>query len=410
MTPTPAAPTRFRWDRLTYSSALGYSLLVASLSVGIVLGELRDEFGLNGTVAALHGSTFGIGLLVSGVWGVRLVDRVGRRAALLGAAVSMTFGVTIFCLGSAWPVTLAGTACSGGGAAVLVLVMPGLISDHHAEHRATAFAAVNGVPGLAGLLYSFVIGAVLGAGGSWRLPYLVITAVIVVALAVVAWPVEVPDGQRQGDFSLAPFRQREVLVPWLHIVNAAIAEFTVGIWTVTYLTEVGHASPGLAAVLGSVFGVMMFLSRMVLPRLLSWFGERTVSVSFLVLVAGACTMVFAPALALKTVGVGLVGFGGGPLYPLTVDRFYGRVGHRLDSVSMGAFCALASGVAVTVGPLVLGALADAASLRWALLVAPALGLVGAVTQLPRPTRAARRTSEVVIGGRGEGLDRAETSY
>lgn len=385
MTTTTATPTRFRWDRLTYSSALGYCLLVASLSVGIVLGELREQFGLNGTVAALHGSTFGIGLLVSGVWGVRVVDRVGRRAALLGAAVSMTGGVTLFALGNSWPLTLLGTVFSGGGAAVLVLVMPGLISDHHAEHRATAFAAVNGVPGLAGLTYSFVIGAVLGAGGSWRPPYLAITAVIVVALAVVAWPVDVPDGERHGDFSLAPFRRREVFLPWLHIVNAAIAEFTVGIWTVTYLTEVGHASPGLAAVLGSVFGVMMFISRMVLPRLLAWFGEATVSVSFLILVVGSCMMVFAPVLALKTVGVGLVGFGGGPLYPLTVDTFYGRVGEQLDSVSMGAFCALASGVAVTVGPLVLGAIADLASLRWALLVAPVLGLVGAVTQRPRGT-------------------------
>ena len=55
-------------------------MLVAGLSVGVVLGELRDEFGINGVVAALHGSTFGIGLLVAGVWGVRLVDRIGRRA------------------------------------------------------------------------------------------------------------------------------------------------------------------------------------------------------------------------------------------------------------------------------------------------------------------------------------------
>ena len=78
VTTTTATPTRFRWDRLTYASALGYCMLVAGLSVGVVLGEIRAEFDLNGVVAALHGSTFGVGLLAAGVWGVSVVDRLGR--------------------------------------------------------------------------------------------------------------------------------------------------------------------------------------------------------------------------------------------------------------------------------------------------------------------------------------------
>ena len=49
MTTQVEAPTTFRWDRLTYSSALGYCLLVAGLSVGVVLSELRDEFGTSAT-------------------------------------------------------------------------------------------------------------------------------------------------------------------------------------------------------------------------------------------------------------------------------------------------------------------------------------------------------------------------
>ena len=55
---TTTAPARFRWDRLTYASALGYCMLVAALSVGVVLGELRDQFHLDGVIAALHASTF----------------------------------------------------------------------------------------------------------------------------------------------------------------------------------------------------------------------------------------------------------------------------------------------------------------------------------------------------------------
>jgi MFS family permease len=385
VTTTTATPTRFRWDRLTYASALGYCMLVAGLSVGVVLGELRQEFELNGVVAALHGSTFGVGLLAAGVWGVPLVDRLGRRRALLLAVGAIGVGVTLFCLGPAWPVTLFGTALSGGGGALLVMVMPGIISDHHGEHRATAFAAVNGAPGVAGLLFSLLIGAALGAGMSWRPPYLLLTALFMAALAVVAWPVEVPETERQGSFSLAPLAQPHVLRPWLHIVNAVLTEFTVGIWAVTYLHEVGKASSGLAAVVASVFGIMMFTARMVLPRLLARFGAATISVSFVTIGTGALVMCFAPGLPLKVLGLTIVGFGGGPLYPLTVDKFYAQAGDALDSVSMGAYCALASGAAVTIGPLVLGVLADMVGLRWALLVVPALAAVGAITQRPRRT-------------------------
>jgi len=383
VTVTTEAPDRFRWDRLTAASALGYCMLVAGLSVGVVLGELREEFRISGVVAALHGSTFGIGLLVSGVWGVRLVDRIGRRSALGAAAAAIAGGVTLLCLGPVWPITLLGTAFTGGGGALLVMVMPGLISDHHGEHRATAFAAVNGAPGLAGLAFSLVIGGFLSAGLSWRPPYLAITAVFLAALTVVAWPVEVPEGERTGAFSLAPFRERSVLVPWLHIVNAVLTEFTVGIWAVTYLREVGNAGAGAAAVLASVFGVMMFIVRLLLPRLLTRFGAATTSLSFIVIGAGALVMCLAPGLPAKVFGLSLVGFGGGPLYPLTVDAFYAKTGNRLDSVGMGAFCALASGAAVTVGPLVLGVMADSVGLRWALLVVPALAALGAITQRPR---------------------------
>ena len=81
MTATPLITGKFRWDRLTYSSALGYALLAGGPSIGFVLGELRHQFGLSGVTAALHGSVFGVTALilgVSGVPGTFVVDRRGR--------------------------------------------------------------------------------------------------------------------------------------------------------------------------------------------------------------------------------------------------------------------------------------------------------------------------------------------
>ena len=378
---------KFRWDRLTYASALGYALLVCALSVGVVLGELREQFDLSGVVASLHGSTFGFGLLAAGLWGVRVVDRLGRRRALAMSAAAITGGITLFSTGPAWPITLAGTALAGLGGALLVMVMPGLISDHHGEHRAAAFAAVNGAPGLAGVAFSLLIGGALALSWSWRTPYLILTGVIVLALTSVAWPVAIPESPRQGAFTLAHFRDRDVFVPWLHIVNAVICEFAIGIWAATYLKEVGNASGGLASAMAGVFGVSMFLSRLVLPTVMKYLGDATITVSFMVLAVGALMMCFAPGLLPRVAGLTIVGFGGAPLYPLTVDRLYASAEHKIDSISLGAICALASGTAVTLGPLALGILADSVGLRRALLIVPAIAVVGAITQ--RPARSAR---------------------
>ena len=381
---------KFRWDRLTFASALGYALLVGALSVGVVLGELRHQFHLSGVIAALHGSTFGFASIAAGFFGVRIVDHLGRRGSLVTSAVAITSGITMFCLGPAWPITLAGTALAGLGGALLVMVMPALISDHHGEHRAAAFAAVNGAPGLAGVSFSLVIGAALALHLSWRPPYLVLTGIIVLVLTAVAWPVAVPESPRQDAFTLAHLRDRDVFVPWLHIINAVFSEFAVGVWAATYLKEVGHASGGQAAALAGVFGVMMFLSRVVLPTTMRYLGDATISVSFAALAVGALVMCFAPGLLPRVAGLTLVGFGGAPLYPLTVDRLYASAEHKIDSISLGAICILASGVAVTLGPLALGVLADSVGLRLALLIVPVVGVIGAITQRPdRNLRMAR---------------------
>ncbi len=384
MTSSPAATAKFRWDRLTYSSALGYALLAGGQSIGFVLGELRHQFELSGVTAALHGSVFGVSALILGYFGVPIVDRLGRRTSLLVAAAGITIGITTFCLGPAWPVTLAGATIAGLCGSLLAIVMPGLISDHHGEHRAAAFAAVNGAVGLTAVTFSLVVGGALALNWSWRPPYLILTAIIVLILMAVAWPVAVPESTRHSNFTLAHLRDRDVFVPWLHLLNAIFPEMATAVWATTYLKEVGHASGGLASAFAGAFGVAMFLSRQVVPRIVRRFGDAAVSSCFIILAIGSLLMVFGGGLLPRVLGLTIVGVGAGPLYPLDVDRLYLAAEHKIDSVSLGAICILAAGVAITLGPLALGVLADSIGLRRALLIVPASCVVGAITQWRRP--------------------------
>ncbi|MEY4606734.1 MAG: MFS transporter [Ilumatobacteraceae bacterium] len=380
-----AAPRKgFRWDRLTVATVAGYCMQICAVSVGVVFSELREQFGISAVVTALHGSMFGFGLLVMGATGVPIVDRLGRRAAISTAFALVAAGVAVFCLGPAWPITLLGTAVSGLGGALWVLVAPGLISDHHGPNRAPAFAAVNGVPALAAIAFSIAIGATLSADAGWRAPYALLTALVVAATALAWRSVALPDPARHSQFTLRHFADRSVFVPWARIVNVVLAEFTIGIWAVTYLREVGGASAGAAPLLAVVFGLMMFAVRMGISSVLRVLGRWTLSVSFAVLGLAAVAMCFAGPLWARVAALTVAGIGGAPLYPLIVDRFYDTAGHRLDSVGLGAYSALASGVGVLVGPLLVGVTADLVGLRWAVLVITALAAIGVATLRPTP--------------------------
>jgi MFS family permease len=385
------------WDRLTVTCALSFCVLVAGLSVGIVLGELRDELHISGVVAAAHGSAFGLGMLALGAFGSGLLARLGRPVAFWGAIGTVTAGISLLCLAHVWPLTLLGASMAGVACSMLVLLMPGIIADHHGERRAAAYAAVNGVPGLAGISFSLLVGGVISAGGSWRWPYALLTLGIAVAVVVVGRRVRIPRSTTAPVRALPLFRLAGIRGPYLHIVHAVMVEFPVGIWAVAYLKEVGGASSGAAASLGAIWGLFLFVTRMALPRLVHRFGAWTRSAAFGVCTVGALVMWAGPGLWPRVIGLTIVSIGAGPLYPLAVDRLYER--GAADTMALGAITALASGTAVTIGPLLLGVLADAVGLRDALLFVPALAALGVWTARPMITAEPVLVDELVASAR-----------
>ncbi len=381
------------WDRLTITCALSFCVLVAGLSVGIVLGELRDELGISGVVAAAHGSAFGIGMLVLGAFGSGFVARIGRPAAFWGSCGTVTGGIVLLCIGHAWPVTLLGASLAGVACSMLVVLMPGIIADHHADNRAAAYAAVNGVPGLAGIAFSLVVGSVISAGGSWRWPYAVLTVSIGIGVFVVGRRVTLPPSHTAPVRVLPLFAHRQIVVPWLHIVHAVLVEFPVGIWAVVYLKEVGGASSGAAASLGAIWGLFLFVVRIRLASVVAVFGSWTRSVGFATVFAGALVMWAGPGLWVRVIGLTVVAIGASGLYPLAVDGLYEQAG--ADNVTLGFVTALASGVGVTVGPLFLGVLADSVGLRHALLFVPIVAAVGVYAARPSADRPHELADELV---------------
>jgi MFS family permease len=379
--------TTFRWDRLTVASALAYCALAAAVSVGVVLGELRQQFHLSGTVTALHGSTFGVGMLVAGSFGNQVVARFGRPRVFWGACTGAIVGVCIFCLGPVVAVTLFGAVVSGFSAAAIVMVQPGLLADHHGENRSAAFAATNAYPPLCGMTLGLVIGATISARGSWRMTFILFALSLLAVLFVVGRGASIPPAVVQHvEPAWRLLRDRQVRRAWRDVAMAVMVDFPIGVWATVYLKEVGHSSAGLAPILGSVFGLSLFVSRLLIPRIAPVVGPALREWCLAATGFGAVLLWLVPSLGAKVAVLAVLGFTAGPVYTASVDRLYAAAPH-VDSSSLGALASLASGTAVTTAPLALGVVADIVGLRLAILIVPAIAtatlVVGRAQPAPR---------------------------
>jgi MFS family permease len=132
-------------------------------------------------------------------------------------------------------------------------------------------------------------------------------------------------------------------------------------------------------------------SRLSLSRLTRLAGPWTSALGYGAVAIGSALVWLGPGLSVRVLGLVIAGLGTGPIYPLAVERLYARV--DADTVSLGALTAFASGVAITLGPLMLGIVADIVGLRSAVLLVTVLALVGIWTS--RPTDAVLDPATVV---------------
>jgi predicted MFS family arabinose efflux permease len=138
-------------------------------------------------------------------------------------------------------------------------------------------------------------------------------------------------------------------------------------WSAVFLRESVGADPSAAGLGVVAFSAGMALSRFLGDRLVARFGQPTVvrigaSGAFMALAAMLIVLRLVPSVA----AFGIVGLGLGPVVPLAF-RAAGRT-HRLGHASALPLVVTAGYAGSIVGPLLLGFIADLATLRVAFLV------------------------------------------
>ncbi len=353
-------------------------MLSWSMGFGAILPELRDEVMMSSSVAAIHGSLFGIFLLGFAMFGSRFFHSRSNRLVLTLSFAGMVPGAVLFGLGRTVTMTLLGAGLTGAGAAMFVIVVPAIIYAHQADDSTRVVAILNTFPMLSATLLPLAIGVAGVAHFSWRFSYLVPLIALAIAITVCTGRSAVPKVRATEPAGLNHiFGQSDMKRRWLILVCGVLVEIGTGVWAASIMREQAGASKGTAASLTVGFFIGMAIGRLSLSNLLRRFApQRILGLCFAGALVATVPFLLGPGLVGRVIGLSLLGLMISTIYPLSIARMF-ELDH--DTAALGRAAALASGVGVTFGPLMLGGLSDLVGLGWATTVLPMFLMLGLLT-------------------------------
>ncbi|GLY31007.1 MFS transporter [Kineosporia sp. NBRC 101731] len=374
--------------------------------------QIKTDLGMSNAAYGLSVAAFPMGALIAGTAAGLLVRRFGSASvaavgmALTGvgviaaglAPVTVVFALALFVAGSLD--AIADVAQNGHGLRVQRRYGRSIINSFH------AIWSVGAVTG--GLMAAAAI-----ARGLPRGAHLVLSSVLLAVIALLAWRFCLPgtetelepvqeraDGQpavAAGRSPVSPTTALTVGALVLIAMAGTVVEDSGNSWATLYLSDSLDAPAAIAA-LGYIALVgAQFVGRLFGDRLVDRFGQRTIARAGGAFAAAGMGLALAfPSVWGTVLGFAAAGFGVATLVPAAMheaDELPGlRPGTGLTVVSW------LMRLGFLLSPPVVGAVADATSLRAGLLVVPVAGLIvvltaGVLSQRPHHRQALTAPSE-----------------
>ena len=371
--------------------------------------EIKADLGLTNAQFGLAVAGFPVGAMLAGLAAGVLIRRVGSDRLAVGATVVAALGQLAAGVAPVGVLLAAGLLLAGAMDALADVAQnsQGLrVQKRYGRSILNSLHAIWSVGAVVGGL----LGALAAQAALPRGLHLGAAALVVGAVAVLAFrwmlhedePVEpvaaataatATSGRRPRSGRLRVYAVLGALV----LVGGAggVIEDSGNSWSAIYLTDVLAAAAFVAGTGFIALQGMQCLGRFLGDPLVDRFGQRAVArTGGLVALAGMGSALLVPTLAGTVVGVGLAGLGIATLIPAAM--------HGADTLP-----GLAPGTGLTVvswllrlgfllSPPVVGAVADAASLRVGLLVVPLAGLVVVVAAGVLSGRAARPSAQAPV--------------
>jgi MFS family permease len=366
------------WPSYAALAAIGYVIY----GVGAIVPYLRTQLGLSDAEVGLHSTAIALGVLATGVVTPALARRFGEIVARGAALAGLAIAVGALAIAPTLAVTLVAGGLVGFGTGTMlgyanaILVRPGGRRARLRVARANLWAMVAAFIGPLAVATAVTNALPWGLGLAPAFGLLVLVAVDLRAGARVAATAEVGDvrGRLPSGYWLS----------WAFLVAAVAIEFSIVFWGATLIQRRTGVETATATALGGLFLGGMFVGRLVLSLGLGTGGDirRPAAIGVVLAIAGASIAWTSTASALSAGGLFVAGLGVAGLYPLGVAA---ALATTPDQPALAATrLTLASGLAVLVAPLALGAVADVLGVvaGWGLVVAFALAALALAATLP----------------------------
>lgn len=396
---SPFTRTRFTWLAYLLLAFYGYLLNI----LGPIALYLKDEMALSYRVASLHLSAFAVGILLVGIGGHGVIERLGHRRALWLGAAGMSAGAVLLLIGRTPLLTIAAAFLMGLVGSLILAIIPSALADQHGEQRAVALSEANVVASSLSATAPLLVGWFANAPGGWRWA-LALAALAPAALYAAFGKAPVP----AAPSSPKPSGPGPAQLPrlfwayWAAIVLAVAVEFCMVSWSADYVKSALSLPAEAASKAVSLFLGGMILGRLAGSRLVQRLAApRLVLFSVLVAAAGFLAYWLAGTAWLTLGGLFLAGLGVASLYPLILSLALETAPGQ--SVQASARATLASGTAILLAPFLLGSLADTIGIRPAygvviVLLVGVFGIVGEVTRKARKGAKDAKVGETSLQG------------
>ena len=378
---------RTRANLLVLAYAAFVTLGLPTGLLGVAWPTLRADFAvpLDAMGFLLFSST--IGYLTSSFFIAKLINRFGIGLLLIFSSVASAVSLVGYTVAPGWSVIVAIGCIGGFGSGVMDA---GLNTYLASEYNEGQMQWLHACYGLGATLSPIVVTASLAQFVSWRPGYLfvgILTAAMAVSfwLTLSAWkkPKTLTPENKDSARGLMDYQTslRDTLLQsmtWISILMFLLytgAEFTLGNWTYTLLTESRGVGPQWAGLWAGGFWATFTIG-----RVLAGLYAHRIRLNALMLVemtlafAGAILFWWNPSPAMSLAGLFLVGFAMAPIFPGLVSSTSQRVGphHAANTIGIQLSAAALGGALL---PSLAGVLAQRISLE-AIPVMLAISLLG----------------------------------
>lgn len=160
----------FHRDRFTWLAYLSLAFYGYFLNVlGPITPFLKEELGLSYTISSLHFTAFAVGILLIGVGGYLLIQRIGRLRSLWIGIIGMSLSALLLLAGRTPVFTIGASFLMGLIGSLILAIVPAALSDRHGELRAIALSEANVIASLLATSAPLMVGWFAGFISNWRL-------------------------------------------------------------------------------------------------------------------------------------------------------------------------------------------------------------------------------------------------